>query len=89
METNSDKLEHAISILHCLQTDIKLLHTELNKSVRSNGNGLVHLPFKGSEIYLLHKSDVDPGGAPSEIYKTLLEKTGAHISNKTQKEFSG
>lgn len=49
---------------------------------------LLHLPFKGAEIYLLHKAFIDAGGAPSEIYKTLLEKTAPHLANKTQKGFS-
>jgi hypothetical protein len=43
----------------------------------------VHVPFKGSEIYLLHKAFVD-----AENHKTLLEKTVPRISNKTQKGFS-
>lgn len=49
---------------------------------------LLHLPFKGAEIYLLHKAFIDAGGAPSEIYKTLLEKTAPYLANKTQKGFS-
>lgn len=48
----------------------------------------VFLAFKGAEIYLLHKSFIDAGGAPGEIYKTLLEKTAPFICNKTQKGFS-
>jgi len=49
---------------------------------------LLHLSFKGSEIYLLHKAFIDAGGAPSEIYKTLLEKTAPYLANKTTKGFS-
>jgi len=48
----------------------------------------VHVPFKGSEIYLLHKSFLDSGGAAGETYKSLFEKTGTHITNKNQKGFS-
>jgi len=48
----------------------------------------VFVPFKGAEIYLLHKAFIDAGGAPGEIYKTLLEKTAPFLSNKTQKGFS-
>ncbi len=48
----------------------------------------VFLPFKGAEIYLLHKAFIDAGGAPGEIYKTLLEKTAVHLANKTVKGFS-
>lgn len=47
----------------------------------------VFLPFKGPEIYLLHKAFIDAGGAPGEIYKSLLEKTCAHLANKTQQGF--
>src|SRR6266498_5156206 len=88
MEKTLEKLEYAISMLQCIQTEIKLL----NAAVSKNGNGrdkdYVHTPFKGAEIYLLHKAFIDSGGAPSEIYKTLLEKTARHISTKTQKGFS-
>jgi len=49
---------------------------------------LVTVPFRGAEIYLLHKSFIDAGGAPQEIYKTLLEKTAGCLGNKTQKGFS-
>lgn len=35
----------------------------------------IDAPFKGSEIYLLHKAFVDAGGAFNENYKTLSEKT--------------
>ncbi len=45
-------------------------------------------PLQGAEIYLLHKSFIDAGGAPQEIYKTLLEKTAGCLGNKTQKGFS-
>jgi len=46
------------------------------------------VPFKGSEIYLLHKAFIDAGGSPNENYKTLLEKTVPSIANKTQRGFS-
>ena len=49
---------------------------------------LVSVPFRGAEIYLLHKSFIDAGGAPQEIYKSLLEKTAGYLGNKTQKGFS-
>jgi hypothetical protein len=48
----------------------------------------VLVPFRAPEIYLLHKSFVDAGGAPVETYKSLLEKTSKRLSNKTQKGFS-
>ena len=48
----------------------------------------VHVPFKGTEIYLLHKAFIDSGGAPGETYKSLFEKTASHLANKNQKGFS-
>ncbi|HEY5461665.1 MAG TPA: hypothetical protein VIJ95_00275 [Hanamia sp.] len=48
----------------------------------------VHVPFKGSEIYLVHKAFIDSGGAPGETYKSLFEKTASHLTNKNQKGFS-
>ncbi len=53
-----------------------------------NPDHYIHLAFKGPEIYLLHKAFVDSGGAPTESYKSLLEKTCRSISNKNQKGFS-
>jgi hypothetical protein len=48
----------------------------------------VFIPFKGAEIYLLHKAFIDSGGAPGETYKSFFEKTAAHLANKNQKGFS-
>ena len=48
----------------------------------------MHVPFKGPEIYLVHKAFIDSGGAPTETYKSLFEKTGSHLTNKNQKGFS-
>ena len=67
-----------------LQYDIVHHDTCINSAVTQN----VHVPFKGSEIYLLNKSFIDSGGAPAETYKSLLEKISAHLSNKNQKGFS-
>jgi hypothetical protein len=48
----------------------------------------VTVPFKVPEIYLLNKSFIDSGGAPTETYKSLLEKVGPNLANKNQKGFS-
>lgn len=48
----------------------------------------VFVPFKGAEIYLLHKAFIDSGGAPGETYKSLFDKTASHLANKNQKGFS-
>ncbi len=48
----------------------------------------VSVPFRVPEIYLLNKSFIDAGGAPTETYKSLLEKIAPGLANKTQKGFS-
>ena len=81
-----------------VQVANEIVDIMLNKFVnivthKTEGNSIaieasVHVPFKGSEIYLLHKSFIDSGGAPAETYKSLFEKTGSRICNKNQKGFS-
>lgn len=61
---------------------------ETHEKKVENIEGFVHLPFRGNEIYLLHKSFIDSGGAPAETYKSLFEKTGSRLANKNQKGFS-
>ncbi len=46
------------------------------------------MPFRATEIYLLHKAFIDSGGAAGETYKSLFEKTGGHLTNNNQKGFS-
>jgi hypothetical protein len=84
-----DKWEILIGLLKGIQTELQLLNAVItsrpsNQSVRE----YVFVPFKGSEIYLLHKAFIDSGGSPNENYKTLIEKTVPSIANKTQKGFS-
>ena len=64
------------------------LAEQAEKAALHNPLSSVHVPFKGSEIYLLHKAFIDAGGAPGETYKSLFEKTGSHLANKNQKGFS-
>ena len=40
------------------------------------------------EIYLLNKAFIDSGDAPTETYKSLLEKTAPYLANKNQRGFS-
>lgn len=58
------------------------------KSLTDSPQEFVQVPFRGSEIYLLHKAFIDSGGSLNENYKTLLEKTVPLLANKTQKGFS-
>ncbi len=59
-----------------------------NTATAFNALDIVYVNFKGSEIYLLHKSFLDAGGAPAETYKSLIEKTCPHLGNRFQKGFS-
>lgn len=62
-----------------------------DQAIKTEGNNalsIVHVPFKGAEIYLLHKAFIDSGGAPGETYKSLFDKTASHLANKNQKGFS-
>lgn len=55
---------------------------------KERSNVFVHVPFRGTEIYLLHKAFIDSGGAAGETYKSLFEKTGGHLTNNNQRGFS-
>lgn len=80
--------EVANAILNILVNKFGGVVTEKNSLGIMNIASSVHVPFRGSEIYLLHKSFIDSGGAPAETYKSLFEKTGARLANKNQKGFS-
>jgi hypothetical protein len=68
--------------------ELLLLRPLINSKGGMPANSYIHLTFKGSEIYLLHKAFIDAGGSPNKNYKSLLEKTVPFLSNKTQKGFS-
>jgi hypothetical protein len=91
MEEIREKFDHAVTLLQCLHAELKLLYVEskiCNKETKQANDVLVQMPFKGTELYLLHKAFIDSGGAPSETYKSLLEKTAPQLGNKNQKGFS-
>jgi hypothetical protein len=78
-----------MSILKTIQSQLPMLDVPVNGTAHEVlPRETVFVPFKGSEIFLLHKAFIDAGGAPHENYKTFLEKTVPYISNKTQKGFS-
>jgi hypothetical protein len=85
-------LKHQVN--HWIEEEIKFLECEHSLSQKkvnepsAKSEVYVHVPFKGTEIYVLLKSYIDSGGAPAETYKSLFEKTGIHLSNKNQKGFS-
>ncbi len=89
MEQTVEKWEILIILLKSIETELQLLNAEIKKRTTTvRPEQLVYVPFKGSEIYLLHKAFIDSGGMPNENYKTMLEKTVPFIANKTQKGFS-
>jgi hypothetical protein len=71
-----------------LERDSSILVPDHNTMLTGKEEVYVHVPFKGSEIYLVHKAFIDSGGAPAETYKSLFEKTASHLTNKNQKGFS-
>jgi len=89
---NSDMPSLREQINHWIEEEIKFLkeanvQNETTQPVEKE-KVYIHVPFKGAEIYLLHKAFIDSGGAPGETYKSLFEKTATHLTNKSQKGFS-
>lgn len=80
---------------HWIEEEVKFLERNSEVSLSSQvilpakkEEVYVHVPFKGPEIYLVHKAFIDSGGAPAETYKSLFEKTASHLTNKNTKGFS-
>ncbi|HEU5365443.1 MAG TPA: hypothetical protein VFU62_07920 [Hanamia sp.] len=86
MNTEDQKLDEVISMLQYIQREIQLQKIE-NYPLQGLEHFL-HVPFRGPEIYLLHKAFIDSGGAPAETYKSLMERTAKILCNKNQKGFS-
>ena len=81
-----EKWEALFIYLKAIEGELKLFNK--NNLKHPAGADHVMMPFRGAELYLLHKAFIDAGGAPHEDYKALLKRTAAHISNKSQKGFS-
>lgn len=88
MQKLMEKWDDVIRVLESIQSGISSLNEATQKPGHNGPVEFVHVPFKGSEIYLLHKAFIDSGGAAHENYKSLLEKTVVRLSNKTQRGFS-
>jgi hypothetical protein len=90
MKEIREKFDHAVNLLQCIHAELKqfLQNTAQHQEAKLVPDHLVHIPFKGTELYLLHKAFIDAGGAPSETYKSLVEKTAPQMGNKNQKGFS-
>lgn len=71
-----------------LEEEIKYLQKDQTVPKILKEKVYIHVPFRGTEIYLLHKAFIDSGGAAGETYKSLFEKTASHLTNNNQKGFS-
>lgn len=89
---NPDTSSLIEQINHWIEEEIKFLSAAniQNETIKPAEKEIIYVnvPFKASEIYLLHKSFIDSGGAPGETYKSFFEKTAGHLTNKNQKGFS-
>src|SRR5947208_2575859 len=91
MKEIREKFDHAVTLLQCIHAELKLSYLQsktYDEESKPAAETLVYIPFKGTELYLLHKAFIDSGGAPAETYKSLLEKTAPQLGNKNQKGFS-
>ena len=90
MKEIREKFDTALSLLQCICAELRFLSIQNNhnNNVPKLPSSIVNIPFKGTELYLLHKAFIDSDGAPSETYKSLLEKTAPQLGNKNQKGFS-
>jgi hypothetical protein len=90
MKDIREKFEETVAILQCIHAELKLFlqNNQPNNEIRRTLDSFLYVPFKGAELYLLHKAFIDSGGAPAETYKSLLERTASQLGNKNQKGFS-
>ena len=86
MRDHEENWELLLGHLKVIEGEVKLF----NRSKLNGTNGVdgVLTPFRGVELYLLHKAFIDAGGAPHEDYKTLLKRTAPYLNSKAQKGFS-
>lgn len=82
-EKNWDQL---FVFLKAIEGELKLFNSP--KGSERTGFENILMPFRGAELYLLHKAFIDAGGAPNEDYKALLKRTVPYISNKNTRGFS-
>ena len=90
MEIQAETEVLLADLLRGIQSELQQFNVSI-MSLKTNGfiqQHFLFLPFKGAEIYRLHKAFIDAGGAPNENYKSLLERVVPFLSNKTQKGFS-
>lgn len=88
MQRTLERWDIVIDLLQSIKEEIGGLNDSQNRIAGNGYPDFVHVPFRGSELYLLHKSFIDAGGAPNENYRSLLERVVPYIANKTRKGFS-
>ena len=68
-----EKPEVMIGLLQLILQELQLMNACQKEKVNGvASHEFVHVPFKGSEIYLLHKAFFDAGGAPNDSLKSIL-----------------
>ena len=90
MKEIREKFDLAVTLLQSINEQLKFFvqNYQCNQEYKESTQSLLHIPFKGTELYLLHKAFIDSGGAPAETYKSLMERTAPQLGNKNQKGFS-
>jgi hypothetical protein len=70
--------------------EAEIMFIQKNESIPNieKDKTFIHVPFRGTEIYLLHKAFIDSGGASGETYKSFLQKTASHLINNKRSGFS-
>jgi hypothetical protein len=90
-ETLPEVLDRGIGYLITPKT--KVLANPPNSVIefleKSDFRNYVTVPFKVQEVYLLNKTFIDDGGAPTETYKRLLEKLGPRLAYKNHEVSAG
>jgi hypothetical protein len=85
MRNLQEKWELLFIFLKAIESELKAFN---KGKVSDSQPDTVFMPFRGAELYLLHKAFIDAGGAPNEDYKALLKRTAPYIGNKAKKGFS-
>jgi hypothetical protein len=90
MKEIREKFDHIVNLLQSINEQLKFFvqNHQYNHEYKESKQSILQIPFKGTELYLLHKAFIDSGGAPTETYKSLMERTAPQLGNKNQKGFS-
>ena len=86
MQELREQMNHVVNLLQSIDEQLKFFVQ--NHQYKESKQSILQTPFKGTELYLLHKAFIDSGGASGETYKSLFEKTASHLTNNNQRGFS-